>query len=475
MVRPAKLRAIGLLALATLLLAPAAAQAGGSGIRLKSNVTKADQVGVRVSLGGFPNERCAATVRKGGRTAKAGATRTSRNGGAVWSWMIPANVGAGTWNFSVRCTGGRHAHRARISFVADRGVGRRSRYLWIRGTLHAHQMIQPRSESGNGGGGSGSLYPAGQCTWWVARQRPDLPFFPGSSGDALNWARSARAHGFPVGAEPKVGSVAIFQPHQYGAGRFGHLALVVAVIGRKMRVSEVGFWAPGRRDERTIGFRGLRFIYKKGNPAPSLSAVLTEPAANDRLYGTVTVAAMSNAPAIRFAAYSYSNPGASGSGQRQVIGEDATPVDGFSTAWDTTRFPNQGGPGQPTVVVSAIVLGADGVPTGASSEVRVAIANSRTNGGQTFFPYYVSGTCQEEECGLPVYSGPGYTKYETVGERQDGEEVDILCQAPGEAFASKFGGTSSIWDKLTGGGWVSDYYVNTPERAVPSPPIPLCP
>lgn len=466
---------LALLALAVLLAMPSSAHAGGSGIRLRSNVTKEDNwVGARVSLGGFPNESCAGRIRKAGRSASAGAVRTSPNGGAVWSWLIPSNVSAGYWTFSVICTGGRHEHRASTTFLAERGTGRRSRGLWIKESLHARPVIQPRDETGNGGGG-GSLYPFGQSTWWVARQRPDLPFFPGRSGDALNWAKSAKAHGFPVGSAPKVGAVAVFQPGQYGAGRFGHVAIVVAVLGNKIRISEAGFRGPGRRDERTIGAKGLRFIYEKGNPAPSLNATLIGPTENQRVQGTVTVSASSNAPAIRFAVYSYSNPALPESGQWETIGDDATPADGFTATWDTTQTPNQGGDGRATVIVSAIVLGEDGAPTGAESHVTVAVANSRTVGGRTYFPYYLVGTCQEGECGLAVHSGPGQTKYPTIGEKRDGEEVDVVCQSYGETFVSRLGGTSSVWDRLTNGGWVSDYYVDTPERGVPSPPIPLCP
>lgn len=452
---------------------PATAYANGSGIRLRSNVTKADKVAIRVSLGGFPRERCVPRIAKSGRSERGKAVTTSNNGGAVWSWSVPGNVGPGQWKFSVNCTGGRSPHRGHISFYADGGIGRASRGLWLP-PMHAQSVDQPRADEGNGGGGA-SLYPFGQCTWWVAKQRPDLPFFPERSGDAMNWAKSATAQGFPVGTVPLVGSVAVFQPHQYGAGPFGHVAMVVAVLGRKIRISEADKNADGGHSTRTISSRGLQFIYRKGNPDPSLYVNLTSPADGTRVGGTATVAAESNAPAVRFAAYSYTNPADPNSGQWQTLGEDTTPADGFSAGWDTTQTPNQGGTGAATVAVRAVVVNREGKPTGARSELKVAIANSRTSGGQTYFPYYVNGTCQEGECGLPVWSGAGFLGFLPLGKKQDGEEVDIVCQAYGQTLISQFGGTSRVWDKLTDGGWVSDYFVDTPERGAFSPPIPTCP
>jgi surface antigen len=438
-------------------------------------VTKADNsVAIRVSLGGFPNEQCAGRVRKGSRTADAGTISTSSNGGASWSWQVPGNVSHGQWKFSVTCSGGTHLHRASTSFRASGGIGPQAQGLWVPGSLRRRSVDQPHPAEGNGGGGA-SLYPVGQCTWWVAKHRPDLPFFPNRSGDALNWAKSAAAQGFPVGDVPAVGAVAVFQPNQYGAGRFGHVALVVAVLGRKIQISEANFRGKAGHDTRTIEYSGVRFIYRKGNPAPSLQATITGPAANQSLHGTVTITAISNAPGVRFAAFYYSNPAVRDSGLWESLGDDQTPDDGFSASWDTTSTPNQGGPGGSSVILRATVLSQDGTPTGADSEVRVNVANSRISGGQTYFPYYVVGTCEDGECALHTRSGPGYSSYPIAGEKHDGEELDVVCQGYGENFASQRGGASDIWDKLTDGNWVTDYYVDTPERGVPSAPVPLCP
>ena len=448
------------------------ADAEGSGVRLWSNVTKADNsVAIRVSLGGFPNEKCAGKIYKGSVTVSAGVVDTSSNGGASWSWQIPGNVSHGRWGFTVTCSGGPQLHKASTSFTASGGVGPAAKGLWVPGTLHRRSVDQVASPEGNGGGG-GPSYPVGQCTWWVAEHRPDLPFFKGRSGDALNWAKTAAAQGFPVGRTPKVGAVAVFRPGQYGAGSFGHVALVLAVNGRKMRISEAGLRGPGH-DTRTIGYAGVGFIYRKGNPAAALSATVTAPTQNQTLQGTVTITATSNAPGLEFAAWYLANPADRDSGSWHVLGVDRTPSDGFTATWDTTPVLNQGGPGGSLVLLRATVLDQDSAPTGGFSDVRVDVANSRSTGGPVYFPYYVVGTCEEGECGLRTRSGPG-PAYQAGGERKEGDELDIVCQASGELFTSNFGGSSSIWDKLTDGTWAPDYFANTPVPGSPSPPIPGC-
>ena len=217
--RKAAALAVGVLAcLALGLGTTGSARADGSGIRLWSNVTKADDsVAVRVSLGGFPNEQCAGEIHKGSEVVDAGTVATSANGGASWSWQIPGDVRGGAWEFTVTCSGGPTLHKAKTRFIASGGAGPAAKGLWVPGTLHRRSVDQPHSLEGNGGRGSLS-YPTGQSTWWVAEHRPDLPFFPGRSGDAVNWAKAAAAKGFPVGRKPQVGAVAVFEPGQYGAG-----------------------------------------------------------------------------------------------------------------------------------------------------------------------------------------------------------------------------------------------------------------
>jgi len=56
-------------------------------------------------------------------------------------------------------------------------------------------------------------------------------------------------------------------------------------------------------------------------------------------------------------------------------------------------------------------------------------------------------------------SGPG-TGYAVVGTVGDGETVGVACSANGTSHTGRWGATS-LWNRLTDGGWVSDAYVYT--------------
>ena len=82
-----------------------------------------------------------------------------------------------------------------------------------------------------------SAYAACNCTAWASAQRPDLPL---TLGTALTWASRARAAGFPVDDQPRVGDIIVLQPGVQGAhGCYGHVAYVTAVSGNQETVSEL--------------------------------------------------------------------------------------------------------------------------------------------------------------------------------------------------------------------------------------------
>ncbi|WP_372350736.1 SH3 domain-containing protein [Streptomyces sp. KL116D] len=58
-----------------------------------------------------------------------------------------------------------------------------------------------------------------------------------------------------------------------------------------------------------------------------------------------------------------------------------------------------------------------------------------------------------------VRSGPG-TQYRTVRVLPVGAKVAIFCQRPGEKVTGPYG-TSSVWDNIGVGEYVSDAYVKT--------------
>lgn len=54
----------------------------------------------------------------------------------------------------------------------------------------------------------------GNCVWWAAYRRPDLAAkIVGSGWDAGKWYGQFKALGFPVGLEPKAGSIVEFSGH----------------------------------------------------------------------------------------------------------------------------------------------------------------------------------------------------------------------------------------------------------------------
>ena len=91
-------------------------------------------------------------------------------------------------------------------------------------------------------------YPWGQCTWYVASLRNVY-----WSGNAWEWAYTARAAGRPEGMTPRVGSMVVFGPGN-GYSQFGHVAYVVAVQGSgSFTVDEANMLGLGVVDQRHIG------------------------------------------------------------------------------------------------------------------------------------------------------------------------------------------------------------------------------
>jgi uncharacterized protein YraI len=79
------------------------------------------------------------------------------------------------------------------------------------------------------------------------------------------------------------------------------------------------------------------------------------------------------------------------------------------------------------------------------------------------YPYQVAAAG-----GLAERSGPGRS-HPAVGRLPNGALAPLICQRAGSRV-----GTTSVWDKLTDGHWVSDYYVATPSKTTYSKPAPRC-
>ncbi|GMU43030.1 MAG: peptidoglycan DD-metalloendopeptidase family protein [Xanthomonadales bacterium] len=82
----------------------------------------------------------------------------------------------------------------------------------------------------------------------------------------------------------------------------------------------------------------------------------------------------------------------------------------------------------------------------------------------------VTGVVNTNGTPLNVRSGPG-TGYSVVGTVADGATVTIQCQMPGTTVTGPYG-TSSIWDRIGSGRYISDAYVRTGSDGYVAPRCP---
>jgi surface antigen len=232
-----------------------------------------DAVEATVYVSTSPGRVCNGRVRHAGETLRLPQLSTDPAGGARWRWTVGPDVRAGLWLAAVTCRLHHGEGTGRSSFRASAGArtGRHPVGLAL-GAVEAEPWHEEGSGGGQGGGDEEDGYPRGQCTWWARKKRPDIPVFDGPSGDAKNWARSARkaSPAFRVGEIAKPGAIVVFQPGQAEAGQNGHVAYVESVQGHEMKITEYNF---ARKD--TKGFRELdwfgqhfQFIYRRGAAEP---------------------------------------------------------------------------------------------------------------------------------------------------------------------------------------------------------------
>jgi uncharacterized protein YraI len=78
-------------------------------------------------------------------------------------------------------------------------------------------------------------------------------------------------------------------------------------------------------------------------------------------------------------------------------------------------------------------------------------------------PYQVTSTTS-----LNARSGPS-TSYPVVATYAPGTTISVTCQTSGQRVE-----TTPVWDRLTNGAWVADYYVSTPSNTTYSFPLQRC-
>jgi surface antigen len=228
-----------------------------------------DDVSAIVDVKAEPYSTCAGEVDKAGVKRTLPRQIITVSGAAFWDWRINGHVSAGNWTVKMSCRGNVWSAVRATRFPAAAGLGPgREQELFVPGSLKLGSV--KGSSVGRGGGGVRSLYPIGQCTWWVSLLRPDLPWFPGKEGDAANWAVAAEKRHIPTGTMPEEGAVAVFAPGQYEAGPNGHVAYVLSVdsAAHTITVSEYNFRKSNTEDTRTVSSLGLIFIYVPAPPQP---------------------------------------------------------------------------------------------------------------------------------------------------------------------------------------------------------------
>jgi surface antigen len=224
---------------------------------------------VRVSTG-RPNRRCSGVAKLQGRQSRLRSLVTGPKGGRQWHWYLGDGAKRGRLTVNVTC---RFPNGKTVTRVVRTAVGpgpfprRPFKHVVQPRTLRVEAWAPAAKYDGSGG--SADLYPRGQCTWYVARERPDLPYFAGRDGNAMNWIASAERRKLPTGLEPRVGAVAVFQPGQYGAGIYGHVAYVTKVDGDRITVREANYGKRPAGSSRTTGWTGVRFIYRETLSAPA--------------------------------------------------------------------------------------------------------------------------------------------------------------------------------------------------------------
>lgn len=96
-------------------------------------------------------------------------------------------------------------------------------------------------------------YVRGQCTWYAKNY---VGWVPNGWGNASRWDDNARRQGYTVSNTPVVGAIA-----QHDRGWYGHVAVVTAVNGDRVTITEMNYNGPYKKNTRTVHKSFFRYIY----------------------------------------------------------------------------------------------------------------------------------------------------------------------------------------------------------------------
>ncbi|PJM76932.1 CHAP domain-containing protein [Bifidobacterium felsineum] len=124
------------------------------------------------------------------------------------------------------------------------------------GTVSGGGSSSAGSSTGQGtsNGDVGNMYVAGQCTWYAYNRRKAMgigtPSYLHNGGE---WYLNAPRYGLRVDHVPQVGAALSFPPGVAGAdGTYGHVAVVEAVSGNTVTISEMNVMGPFVVSSRTL-------------------------------------------------------------------------------------------------------------------------------------------------------------------------------------------------------------------------------
>jgi surface antigen len=228
------------LSLGAAAISPAPADAGAQPFPVRLSVTAIATARVdEVTVVARSVSHATCSLRAGaGKTARSfpGAS-TGRAGAVTWRWPLAGIATDVPWRFTATCRlGASWSQRwvnAELGFPSRGGA--------LAGSTFSAANQPGASCDSQGVCFAQDPFPVGQCTWYAAGRRPDLLGIV--HGDAAEWLGAARGR-LPEGPFPVVGALAVWLPHEGGAGAQGHVGYVAASSETGRVLIDDSNWTP---------------------------------------------------------------------------------------------------------------------------------------------------------------------------------------------------------------------------------------
>ena len=410
-----------------------------------------------------PAATCRLGVRAGHSRLAAPRVRASHSGVVEWSWLVPAKAPSGVWRMRVSCLRGRshgHASRSvRVHTAGSNGFGPLLQHSTgeVLSGLPANAPVAGKRPVASAARSTYSdPFPWGECTWWASLKRPDL--WPAVNGNAGDWLSAAQRHRIPTGSTPAVGAIAVFFPYVGGAGGYDHVAYVEAVNGDgTIRISEYNYdgYHVGPH-YRTISARSVSgFIYGGPVSTPAYRPAPSSGGTGYAVYGTGSNGLFEHTGPD--AASPHTRLMHEGAAVTIVCQTQSSSAVHGSTIWDKLA---DGGYVSDYFVDTPVAGGF--TPSIPRCDVPAPSTGPPPTGSQQHHIYGAPG-------GVALRNGPSLANA-VVGSVPNGAAVTIVCQTKSASVV----GTSAVWDLLTAGSWVPDWYVDTPVVGDYSPGLSQC-